>query len=162
MIAIRGIALDIDGVLTDGGFWWGSDGGEVKRFSFLDVMGISLGIKAGLHFALITGEESPLSDQFAQKMGIQDLFKGCKDKVSALKIFSDRHGIPLEAICFMGDDINDIPAMTISGMSAAPANAHDHVLAIAGVITKRRGGDGAVRELIDGILAQQPDKSGIR
>ena len=64
------MALDVDGVLTDGGFWWGPDGQEWKRFSFRDVMGISLGRRAGLLFALISGEESALVDRFASKMAI--------------------------------------------------------------------------------------------
>jgi len=157
--AIRAVALDVDGVLTDGGFWWGPEGAEFKRFSFLDVMGITLGRKAGLRFALITGEESLLVDRFALKVGISDLFKGCKDKGAALQLFSERHAIPLEAICFMGDDVNDIPAMRLSGKSAAPASAHPQVLKVAQIVTRLRGGDGAVRELIEGILAEQADAS---
>jgi len=82
---IKAVALDVDGVLTDGTFWWGPDGEEYKRFSFLDIMGVSLGRKAGLVFALISGEDSPLVDRYAAKMGITDVFKGCKDKASALR-----------------------------------------------------------------------------
>ena len=158
MAAIQGIALDVDGVLTDGGFWWGPDELELKRFSFVDVMGISIGFKAGLRFALITGEESPLVDRFARKMGIEDVFLGCKDKVGALQTFSERHAIPLESICYMGDDVNDLPAMAAAGMSAAPANAHDKALNAATIVTQRRGGDGAVREVIDGILARRAEE----
>ncbi len=158
MAGIRGVALDVDGVLTDGGFWWGPDGLELKRFSFLDVMGISIGTKAGLRFALITGEENPLVERFARKMSIQDVFMGCKDKVGALRAFSERHTIPLESICYMGDDINDLPAMAVAGMSAAPASAHEKVVNAATLVTRRRGGDGAVREVIDGILARQGDQ----
>jgi 3-deoxy-D-manno-octulosonate 8-phosphate phosphatase (KDO 8-P phosphatase) len=153
MAAIRGVALDVDGVLTDGGFWWGPDGAEFKRFSFLDVMGISLGTRAGLTFALITGETSPLVDRFAEKMGIRDVSKGCKDKVAALRTFAERNGIPMDAVCYMGDDINDLPAMAIVGLSAAPASAHDSALKAATFVTTRRGGDGAVREVIDRILS---------
>ncbi len=159
MAAMRGVALDVDGVLTDGGFWWGPEDLEFKRFSFLDVMGISIGYKAGLRFALITGEESPLVDRFARKMGIQDVFMGCKDKVGALRAFSERQAIPLGSICYIGDDVNDLPAMAIAGMSAAPSNAHDTVLNAATIVTRRRGGDGAVREVIDGILARQAEEN---
>ena len=80
---IKAVAMDVDGVLTDGSFWWGPGGAEFKQFHFADVMGISLGRKAGLVFALVSGEASPLVDRFAEKMGITDVYKGCKDKAGA-------------------------------------------------------------------------------
>ena len=83
---IKAVALDVDGVFTDGSFVWGPDGEEFKRFSFRDVMGISLARKAGIRFALISGEETPFVDRFAQKMGIADVYPGCKDKAAALRI----------------------------------------------------------------------------
>ena len=152
MEAIRAIALDVDGVLTDGGFWWGPNGEEFKRFSFLDVMGVSLGTKAGLVFALISGEDSPLVDRFAQKMGIQHVYKGCKDKGQALRAFAAATGIPLEVTAFMGDDVNDLSAMALAGLSAAPANAHTSVKAVVDQVTTAAGGGGAVREIIDALL----------
>ena len=83
--AIRAIALDVDGVLTDGGVWWGPDGEEWKRFSFADIMGVSLARKAGLIVTLISGEDSPLVDRFAAKMNLTDITKGCKDKAGAVR-----------------------------------------------------------------------------
>ncbi len=149
---IKAIALDVDGVLTDGGFWWGPNDEEWKRFCFADVMGISLGKKAGLILALISGEASPLVDRFAQKMGIEDVFKGCKDKATALREFAGRHGLQLSQVAFMGDDVNDLDAMAIAGLSAAPSNARPEVLAVVDVQVAARGGDGAVRELVDQIV----------
>ena len=150
---IRAIALDVDGVLTDGGVWWGPNGEEWKRFSFADIMGVSNACKAGLIITLISGEDSPLVDRFAEKFQLTDITKGCRDKAGALRSFAERQKLPLSAICFMGDDVNDIPAQQIAGLSAAPANAHAAVLAKAAFITKNKGGNGAVRELIDAILA---------
>lgn len=144
--------MDVDGVLTDGTFWWGPDGDEYKRFSFADVMGLSLGRKAGLVFGLISGEDSPLVDRFARKMGIEEVHKGCKDKSAALRLFAERRNISLSRICYVGDDVNDLPALEIAGLSAAPANAHESVRQAVALVLERRGGDGAVRELIDGIL----------
>lgn len=149
---IKAIALDVDGVLTDGGFWWGPNGEEWKRFCFADVMGISLGKKAGLIFALISGEDSPLVDRFAAKMGITDVFKGCKDKAAALRVFAARHTLDLRDIAFMGDDVNDLGAMAIAGLSAAPANAVPEVLASATCSMAVNGGGGAVRQLVDRVL----------
>lgn len=149
---IKAIALDVDGVLTDGGFWWGPNGEEWKRFCFADVMGISLGRKAGLFFALISGEDSPLVDRFAAKMGIAHVFKGCKDKAAALREFAARHTLDLDEIAFMGDDVNDLGAMAIAGLSAAPANAVPEVLTSATCSMAANGGGGAVRQLVDRVL----------
>ena len=153
MAKIKAVALDVDGVLTDGSFYWGFNGEEMKKFSFSDVMGVSLGRKAGLIFALISGEENVIIDRFAKKMGIDDVYKGCKDKASALKDFADKRKLDLSEVCFMGDDVNDLKALELAGLSAAPANAHDSVKKQAKLVTKKSGGQGAVRELIDLILA---------
>ncbi len=152
---IRAVALDVDGVLTDGVFIWGPDGEEFKAFSFLDIMGISLGLKSGLIFALISGEDNPLVDRYAKKMGIVDIYKGCKDKASALKNFAQKHDLKLEQVCFMGDDINDVPALELAGFAAAPATAHESARSRAALVTKCAGGRGAVRELVDLILSQK-------
>jgi 3-deoxy-D-manno-octulosonate 8-phosphate phosphatase (KDO 8-P phosphatase) len=152
MKGIKAIALDVDGVLTDGAFWWGPNGEEFKRFSFIDIMGISLARKAGLIVALISGEDSPLVDRYALKMGISDVAKGCKDKGSALREFAARRGLSLSEICYMGDDVNDLSAMAIAGIAAAPAGARPQVLEAAAFKSTQNGGNGAVRELIDAIL----------
>jgi 3-deoxy-D-manno-octulosonate 8-phosphate phosphatase (KDO 8-P phosphatase) len=149
---IKAVALDVDGVLTDGTFVWGLNGEEYKSFSFADVMGVSLGRKAGVLFALISGEDSPLVDRFAEKMRIADVFKGCKDKASALKMFAQRHGLDMSEVCFVGDDVNDLPAMELAGLAAAPANAHESVKKKAAVVMQNCGGGGAVRELLDMLL----------
>ena len=151
---VRAIALDVDGVLTDGSFLWGPGGDELKRFHFLDVMGIVRARRAGMRFALVSGEDSPLVSRFAQKVGIEDVFTGCRDKAAALRTFADRHGFDLRELCFMGDDVNDLPAMAIAGISAAPANAHFTVLERVTFATTRAGGSGAVRELIDQLVAR--------
>jgi 3-deoxy-D-manno-octulosonate 8-phosphate phosphatase (KDO 8-P phosphatase) len=152
---IRAVALDVDGVLTDGGFWWGPAGEEWKRFCFADVMGISLARRAGLKLALISGEDSPLVDRYAAKMHIQYVFKGCRDKDAALQEFATAAGLEPAQICFMGDDVNDLAALQIAGFSAAPANSSTEVLACVDFITKNPGGNGAVREVIEAILAAQ-------
>ena len=153
MSAIKAIALDFDGVLTDGGFWWGPDGAEWNRLSFADVMGVSLARKAGLLGTIISGEDSPLVDRFAAKLNLADIAKGCKDKAAALAAFARRHGLVPAEICFMGDDVNDLAAMELSGLSAAPADARPAALLKADLITAAAGGNGAVRELVDLILA---------
>jgi len=151
--ALKAIALDVDGVLTDGGVWWGPNGEEWKRFSFADIMGLSLARKAGLAVTLISGEDSPLLDRFAERMSLTDITKGCKDKAGALRAFARRWQLALDEICFMGDDVNDLAAMEIAGLAAAPADAQPAALQKAAVVTGARAGHGAVRELVDRILA---------
>ena len=152
---IKAIALDVDGTLTDGSFLWDSEGREYKKFSFADVMGISLGSKEGLIFALISGEDSIQVDQFAKKMGILDVYKGCKDKDIALNSFAQKHNLALSEVCFMGDDVNDLSAIAIAGLSAAPSNAQLIVKQKVDIVTFLKGGQGAVRELINQLLSKQ-------
>jgi len=146
---IKAVALDIDGVLTDGTFLWDAHGSEQKRFHFRDVMGISRASRRGIRFALISGEKNGIVDRIAVKFGITDVHQGCSDKAAALISFSEQSGISMGQIAFMGDDINDLEALRLAGLSAAPADAHDHVLAIARFISKKKGGCGAVRDLLD-------------
>jgi 3-deoxy-D-manno-octulosonate 8-phosphate phosphatase (KDO 8-P phosphatase) len=149
---LKAIVLDVDGVLTDGGVWWGPNGEEWKRFCFADIMGVSLARKSGLVVALISGEDSPLVDRFAAKLGIVDVEKNCKDKARALRSFAERRGLALSDVTFMGDDVNDLEAMDIAGLAATPANAVPLVLERATFVSTKQGGHGAVRELVDTIL----------
>ena len=159
MTGIKAIALDVDGVLTDGGVWWGPNGEEWKRFSFADIMGVSLARKAGLIVTLISGEDSPLVDRYAAKMNLGDITKGCKDKASALRCFAERNQLTLGEICFMGDDVNDVAAMELAGLAACPADAQPVALEHATFISRRPGGNGAVRELVDAILAARSSEA---
>jgi len=134
---IRAIVLDVDGVLTDGGFWWGAQGEELKRFCFGDVMGLSLARRAGFVLALVSGEDSPLVDRYAEKMLIKHVVKGCRDKAGALRQLSAKTGIALDEFSYMGDDINDIPAMEISGISFAPASESSQAFAQAGCVGRQ-------------------------
>jgi 3-deoxy-D-manno-octulosonate 8-phosphate phosphatase (KDO 8-P phosphatase) len=152
---IRAIALDVDGVLTDGGLWWGANGEEWKRFCFADIMGISLAHRAGLKVGLISGENSPLVDRYAAKMKIEFVAKGRRDKASALREFASAISTDLADICYIGDDVNDVVPMEIAGLSAAPATATRIALAQAAMITKSSGGNGAVREMVEAILNAQ-------
>lgn len=145
--------MDVDGILTDGGMWWGPGGEEWKRFCFADVMGVSLARRAGIELALISGEDSPLVDRYAQKLHIRHVVKHCRDKAAALREFAASSGFELAQICYMGDDVNDLLAMRIAGLAAAPSNAARDVLASADFIAKNAGGNGAVRELVEALLS---------
>jgi 3-deoxy-D-manno-octulosonate 8-phosphate phosphatase (KDO 8-P phosphatase) len=154
LVAIKLIAMDVDGVLTDGSFWWGPNGEEWKRFHFADIMGLSRARKAGIKLALISGEDSPLIDRLAAKMQISDVEKSCKDKARALQNIATLHNLELHEVCFMGDDVNDLPALEIAGLAAAPADAQPAIRAKCRFVSRARGGNGAVRELIEMILSE--------
>jgi 3-deoxy-D-manno-octulosonate 8-phosphate phosphatase (KDO 8-P phosphatase) len=155
LITLRAIAFDVDGVLTDGTFVWSESGEESKRFSFTDIMGISLLRRLGLKLALISGEPSPLVDRYAKKMHIPFVVKGTRDKATALRDFTTKFDIPLEQTCFFGDDVNDLVAMEIAGLCACPSNAAVEVITYVaqhGYVSKSPGGHGAVRSFADAIL----------
>ncbi len=153
---IKAVAMDVDGILTDGTFWWDQNGKELKRFCFADITGISLAQRTGLIFALISGESSltgmAIVERFAKKLKIKNVYKGCKDKELAIREFAEQNGLELSEICFIGDDINDLPAMEIAGFSVAPPNAHFSVLKKVNFVTLHKGGEGALRELLDMII----------
>jgi 3-deoxy-D-manno-octulosonate 8-phosphate phosphatase (KDO 8-P phosphatase) len=151
--SIDALVMDVDGVLTDGTFSWSASGDESKSFSFEDVMGLSRARQAGLTLGLISGEDSVLVDRFAFKLAIPNVVKGCKDKGAALRRFADTTGIALAHTAYIGDDVNDLPALAIAGLSVAPANAQPQVLAAVALVLERSGGRGAVRQLVEMILA---------
>lgn len=153
---IKAVVLDVDGVLTDGTLYWGAGPEEWKRISFLDIMGVSIGQRAGLQFALISGENGPLLDRLVQRLRIAHVYGGRKDKAEALREFAAAAGLTLAQICYVGDDVNDVPAMRLAGLAAAPASAHRSAREAARVVTESDGGHGAVREIIDLLVRNAP------
>jgi 3-deoxy-D-manno-octulosonate 8-phosphate phosphatase (KDO 8-P phosphatase) len=159
---IKAVAMDVDGVLTDGSFWWGSNGEEFKRFSFADTTGIAQAMRAGIHISLISGESSEpgmrLVQRLADKLKIPTVYKGCHDKEAAVREFADKYRLKLDEICFVGDDFIDIPAMTIVGLSAVPADGQTLAKSKAQLVLQRKGGQGAVRELLDMVLIAHAER----
>lgn len=158
---LKAVALDVDGVLTDDTFGWDAQGVETKRFAFLDVMGVSRATKAGFVFALVSGEATSFVDRYAAKMKIGDVFQGTKDKASSVREFAKRHDLQTDEILFVGNDINDLEAMSICGLSAAPIDAHDSVIRYVDYVTKRPGGHGAVREVLDLLMSRDVATSNV-
>ena len=158
LTTLTAIALDVDGVLTDGTLFWSTaTGEEIKGFHFSDIMGLSLLRRLGLQLALVSGEDSPIVDRFAAKMHIPFVAKGTRDKAAALRDFAHKFSLDLAHTAFFGDDINDLFALEIAGLTACPANAAADVRAFVesthGFLSTRPGGQGAVRELTDALLA---------
>lgn len=156
---VRAIATDVDGVLTDGTFWWGINGEEMKRFCFADVTGIALARKSGIRVALVSGESSPaarvLVERYAEKLQIADFYAGCHDKAGATRELAAKYGLDLSELCFIGDDVADLPAMAIAGVAVAPSNAQPAALKVAHHVTAAQGGSGVLREVIERILVER-------
>ena len=152
---IRLLAMDVDGVLTDGSLNIGAEGELFKAFNAKDGMGISLAMRNGLEIALITGRRSEIIHHRAEELGITLLYEGVKDKALQLKQIAAERGISLDEIAYMGDDLNDLPAMVQAGISFAPADAAKDVLKAVNAVASCNGGRGAVREIIELILEAQ-------
>ena len=152
---IKLLALDVDGVLTDGTIYISPAGEVFKGFNAKDGMGISCALRNNLQIAVITGRQSPIVERRCEELGIKLFMQGVKDKRLALQQMAQKLGLTREEIAYMGDDLNDIPAFKASGLNFVPADGSIEVLAVADIITKAKGGRGAVREAITMILAAQ-------
>ncbi|MCC8194544.1 MAG: HAD hydrolase family protein [Deltaproteobacteria bacterium] len=147
------VVLDVDGVLTDGGVYYGPDGGVTKRFNVQDGLGIEVARQSGLlRFAVITGMDKPAVAARLHDLHIDDYFPGLTDKRESCEIVRKRHGFTNEEVAFIGDDWIDIPVMTHVGVPLAVGNAQPETKAAAVYVTQAHGGNGAVREAIRLIL----------
>ncbi|MBI3582014.1 MAG: HAD hydrolase family protein [Nitrospinae bacterium] len=149
------VALDVDGVLTDGKIIINDDGGEAKNFHVRDGMAIVMALKHGLQIAVISGRRSKVVEHRARELGIRHVYQGAGDKLSVLKRLLAKLKLTPSRAAFMGDDINDLEAMGFAGFSAAPADADSSVLEAAAWVSSFPGGGGAVRELIRLVMTAQ-------
>ncbi len=150
---IEWLVLDVDGTLTDGAMYYGESGDELKRFCTRDGHGIARFRANGGRVAFITGESSRAVARRAEKLAVDHVVLGCRDKAAAIVDLCRRFRVAPSAVVAMGDDINDLPMVGRVAAFAAPADAHPDVLAVADWIAERPGGDGAVRELLDLVEA---------
>lgn len=150
---IRLLALDVDGILTDGTVLISSDGTEAKSFSILDGMGLRRLDKAGIAVAWISGRASGATTARAAELKIPHVIQGRTDKLAALQELAAQLGLSAAAIAYMGDDDIDAPAMVWAGIGATVPTAMPSALAAADYVTTRPAGGGAVREVCERILA---------
>ncbi|MDB5853547.1 MAG: family hydrolase [Herminiimonas sp.] len=153
--SLRLLILDVDGVLTDGGLFYGPDGESIKRFNVLDGHGIKLLQQADVAVAIISARTSPIVARRAADLGIAHLFQGVHDKLSAFNALLAQTGLAAEQCGFIGDDVIDLPVLLRVGFAASVAQGHPEVRARVHYVTQACGGQGAVRELCDLILRAQ-------
>ena len=149
------LAMDVDGVLTDGTILLSETGEELKGFFSRDGIGLKALHLAGLHSAFVTARGSPAVTRRANELGVRDVVLNSSNKGVALRDLCAKRGLSLDECAFVGDDLQDLPAMVAAGVSFAVSGAPEEVRARADVTTRARGGEGAVREVIDRILKSQ-------
>ena len=152
---IRLFATDVDGVLTDAGMYYAESGDEWKKFNTRDGMGIKLLQRAGIITAIVTQERTKLVARRAEKLAIPELHQGVMDKLLLVSEMAVRHGLTLSQVAYIGDDINDLETLKAVGFSATPADGMPQVAAAVDYICQKKGGEGAVREIIEMILEAQ-------
>lgn len=152
---VRFVLMDVDGVLTDGRLFMGSAGEEIRAFHVRDGLGIRMGQRAGLLFGIITGRQSRTVTDRAEELYITEVHQGVLDKSERLDEILGRIKLEPEQVCFIGDDLVDLPVLRRVGFAAAPADAVPEVLETVHYVSSRAGGDGAVRDVVDFLLRSQ-------
>jgi 3-deoxy-D-manno-octulosonate 8-phosphate phosphatase (KDO 8-P phosphatase) len=152
---IRLFATDVDGVLTDAGMYYAESGEEWKKFNTRDGMGIKLLQRAGIITAIVTQERTKLVARRAEKLTIPELHQGVMDKLALVREMAARYGLTLSQVAYIGDDINDLETLKAVGFSATPADGMPQVAAVVDYVCQKKGGEGAVREIIEMILDAQ-------
>lgn len=147
------LALDIDGVLTDGRFALDASGNEYKCLSVRDLDAITLLRSRGLTVALVTGEDGPLVDTIARRLGVATAVKGAKNKGEALVCLAESLGTSLSEVCYVGDADRDAPALRLCGLPVVPADASRRARESAAVVLSVHGGYGVLSELADYLVA---------
>lgn len=153
--AIRCVILDIDGVMSDCKLYLTADGGEIKTVNVRDGLGIKLLMKHGIAVAVISGRPSLAMENRLAYLGVQHVFLNTEDKLPAFETLLTRLNLAPHECAHMGDDTPDLVLFARVGLALAPGDAHKKAKAAAHWIAEAKGGDGAVREAVDFILAAQ-------
>jgi 3-deoxy-D-manno-octulosonate 8-phosphate phosphatase (KDO 8-P phosphatase) len=152
---VRLLVMDVDGVLTDGRMILSERGDELKAFHTHDGIALALARRAGLRTAMVTGESSPIAKARGEKLGVDAVVLGARRKGETVEALCRAHGLGPEAVAYVGDDLLDIPAMQRAGLAVAVRDAAAPVKAVAHVVTRAAGGQGAIRECVELILRAQ-------
>jgi len=149
---IKLVLFDVDGVMTDGSIYISESGESVKKFNVKDGLAIELLRCHGIHTGVVSGKASAALNFRCEALGFDFIVTGCKNKLPRVIEICKSLDISLDEVAFCGDDVLDLPVMEPCGVGFAPADAHQLVLDKADIILTARGGEGAVRELVDMLL----------
>ncbi len=149
---IRLILSDVDGVMTTGQLWFDAAGGEIKQFHVRDGMAVKIWQTAGMQFGIVSSRNSPAVTRRAAEIGVSHVLQGVDPKLPAVIELLGSLGVPPDQVAYIGDDLPDLPVMRHVGLSAAPADACDDVLAEVTWVMRTGGGCGAIRELVERLM----------
>lgn len=149
---IKLFLTDCDGVLTDGGMYYSENGDELKKFNTRDGMGLKLLKEKGIITGVITGEDRELNRRRFEKLDMDEVHQGVKHKLAVVRELCNKYKVSPEEILYVGDDVNDLPVLEYVGFPCCVADAHETVRAAASYVCEKRGGEGAVREIVDFLL----------
>lgn len=152
---IKYFIIDVDGTMTDSGIYYDDNGNELKRFSTRDGESIKLARSIGIKIVVITGRSCNATKRRMEELKIDYFAQGVLNKYDNLIGFMKQNNISKDEVGYIGDDINDLKAMSLAGFVGCPADSCKEVLSIAGFIAKRNGGAGAVRDVIEYVLRQR-------
>lgn len=150
---IRLVIFDVDGVMTDGRLYLLPDGQEMKVFHARDGLGLKRLLQSGFIVAIISGRSSPVVEERAAALGIKHVYQGHEDKLPVFEEILVRTGVAAAHTAFVGDDLPDLPVIRAAGLGIAVADADPQVREQADLVTRQRGGHGAVREVCELLLA---------
>jgi|SRR5699024_321273 len=156
--AMRLMAFDVDGVLTDGRLFYNADGEVLKVFHALDGQGLKALRASGIKLAIITGRNSPMVQKRAADLGFDKVVQGRDDKSVVLTAIAEEFGYSAEQVGYVGDDVPDVPALEWASIAFSVPNAHHSAQQVAQIITQRPGGHGAARDICDILLAARHDE----
>lgn len=153
------ILTDIDGVWTNGGMYYDGTNIELKKFHTYDSAGVLFAHHLGIPVGILTGEDTEIVRRRAEKLKVDYLFMGAKDKVAIAKSLCEEILIGMEDIAFIGDDLNDMCLLKQVGWAGVPASAPDYVKELANVSLKKNGGEGVFREFVEAVLSEEKIRS---
>jgi 3-deoxy-D-manno-octulosonate 8-phosphate phosphatase (KDO 8-P phosphatase) len=152
---VRLVLMDVDGVLTDGKVYMLSDGSEGRAFHVRDGHGIVMGQRGGLQFGILSGRSSKAVADRAAELNISEVHQGVQDKRSRFQEILDRLRLSADAVCFVGDDVVDVPVLRRAGLAVAPSDAEPEAVEASHWVTRPGGGAGVVREVVNLLLHAQ-------
>jgi len=152
---IKLLCLDVDGVMTDGRITINAQGEEIKTFDVKDGQGLKMLMSSGVEVVIISGRKSPVLEHRAKDLGIEKVYQGVDDKMALCRQLIEEKGLQKDQVCSMGDDLPDLAMFNESGLRIAVADAAKEVRGAADLITRSRGGRGAVREACEWLLKCQ-------
>jgi len=148
------IVIDVDGTMTDAGIYYDEHGNEIKKFCTKDAAGFFVAKKVGIKTIVLTGRECKATERRMNELKVDYLFQGVKDKTAFLQNFMSQNGISKSQLAYIGDDLNDLQPMALSGYVCCPSDSCDEVKSVSNYISSKEGGRGVVTDVLRHILLE--------